>query len=69
MIFGSHAASKGGKLPFVEKVTANLSITTKIAAITMPTARCSPLPPRIFLDAMIAPIKAMMITEKGVASR
>jgi len=54
-MFGSHAASSGGILPFVEKVTANLSITTKIAARTMPTARCTPLPPLIFRDAMIAP--------------
>jgi len=69
MIFGNHAASKGGKFPFVEKVTANLSITTKIAAITIPIAKCRPLPPLTFRHAITAPINAIMITENGVASR
>src|SRR5579871_3278067 len=69
IIFGVHAASAGGMCPFTENVTANLSITTKSAAVTIPNARCKPLPPRTFREATIAPIIVMMITENGVESQ
>ena len=59
----------GEKLPLTEKVTENLSITTKREAMIRPTAICTPLPPRIFLVPIIAPIRVMMMMEKGVASR
>ena len=69
MILGVHAANIGGKLPFVEKVSENLSITTKNAAEIMPTARCNPLPPLVLRDAITAPIMVRMNTDIGLASR
>src|SRR5687767_4002586 len=69
MIFGIQAARTGEKLLFVEKVRENLSITTKSAAMIIPRARWSPLPPRVFLEAMIAPMIVKRKTENGVASR
>ena len=44
-ILGIQAASRGGKFPLVEKVSENLSITTKMAAVIIPTtslAKASP---------------------------
>ncbi len=68
-ILGIQAASKGGKLPLVEKVRENLSMTTNIAAVIMPVARWRPLPPRVLREATETPIKVRINTDTGVASR
>jgi hypothetical protein len=39
IIFGNQAAHTGEKFPLIEKVTENLSITTKTEAVTNPIAR------------------------------
>ena len=69
MILGSHAAIKGGKFPFVEKMVENLSIKIKIAPATKPIARCAPLPPLTLRLAITAPINVSINTEIGVARR
>ncbi len=69
MRLGIQAASKGGKLPLVEKVSENLSMTTKIAAVIIPVAMCRPLPPRVLRHATEAPINVRITTDTGVASR
>ena len=69
IILGNQAARKGFNSPLVEKTVENLSITTKLAAITIPKARLSPLPPRVLRAETATPITVRISTENGVALR
>jgi hypothetical protein len=55
------------KSPLTEKVDENLSARIKIAAMIRPIAICKPLPPLVFLLAIMAPIIVSRNTETGVA--
>src|SRR4030095_5560124 len=66
---GTHAASNGCKYSLTENVDENLLARIKMAAITRPIAICKPLPPLVFLLAIMAPIIVSRNTEKGVALR
>ena len=68
IMFGNHAAIKGEKLLFVEKIVENLSIIINMAAVTNPIARWAPLPPRTLRLATTAPIMVSIKTENGVAN-
>ena len=68
-MLGTHAASSGGKLPFVENTVEKRSEMINKDAMMMPMARCKPLPPRVFLPAMMAPMSVSNITVNGVADR
>ena len=50
IILGIQAAINGGKLPLVENMVENRSVMINKAAVTKPTAKCTPLPPLTFLQ-------------------
>src|SRR5689334_20607722 len=67
MMLGVQAATNGGKLPLVAKTVEKRSNSMNSAAITIPRARCMPLPPRFLRLAMVTPIRVNNRTAKGVA--
>jgi hypothetical protein len=54
-VFGIHAAISGCRLPLVENTVEKRSNIIKLTAMPIPTARCTPVPPRVLRLATYRP--------------
>ena len=65
MTLGNHTAIIGGKLDCSAMTPKILSKKTKTMAIQTPTAKFTPIPPRLFMDETATAIMVKMKTETG----